>query len=400
MRILLVSDNLVGYHEKWSGAEMVCKILTDLLLKEHQEVFFFTTRFHAKEKTENIFQIPVLTERGGILKKIAIPMFLFWSTIASIFYLKKVKPDIANFLHSNYLFLPVMLAARILKIPTVFTFLDYYMICDRGAFLLPSGEICDQLEGKICRRCISRTKLLERYFIGLLRNKLDGIVTFTQTSKVRLIRHGFPREKIRVIYTYIIPEEFKNKTKEKISNSVLVVAFFSRHKGLYIALQAWPKVVSEIPEAKLTVVGSGSKEDKDRIASLVDNLKIGNSVEFLGQKENEEVLNLILENELAVVPEQWPSEFGPLALVEAMALGTPVVASKIGSIPDFVKDGLNGFLVERDKPEQFAEKIIWLLKNKNKAKLMGQSAREAGNFLFNRNQGRETLKFYQELIKG
>lgn len=407
MKICLVSDYLAEYHEKWSGAEMVAKILAELLLKENQAVFFFTSKFPknpdrnkiSNGARETVFQIPILTNRGGLLKKILIPFYLFWGIFFSVYCLNKVKPEVINFLHTNYLFLPVMLAAKILRIPTVFTFLDYYMICDRATFLLPNGEICDQLEGKVCQRCISKTKMLERYFIKLLRGKIDGIITFTETSKQRLIRHRFPPEKIRVIYTYTIPEKFKGKTREKKPNSVLVTAFFRPHKGLDIVLQAWPKVISEIPEAKLTVVGSGNKEDNTRIADLVDNLKIKNSVKFLGQKENEAVLNLILEQEVVIVPEQWPSEFGPLALVEALALGTPVVASKIGSASDFIQDDINGFLVEPNQPLQFAEKIIHLLKNKEEARLMGEKAKTAGKILFSYNQGRDTLNFYKELIK-
>lgn len=400
MRICLVSDYLAEYHEKWSGAEMVAKILAELLLKENQEVFFFTTKFLSRKNSDKIYQIPVLTTRGGIWKKIILPFYLLWGIFFSVYRLSKIKPAVINFLHTNYLFLPVMLAAQLLKIPTVFTFLDYYLICDRATFLLPGGEICDQLEGRVCRRCASKTKMLERHLFKLLRGKLDGLITFTETSKARLLRHGFPAEKIRVIYTYTIPGEFKGRTKEKKPDSVLAIAFFRPHKGLDIVLRSWPKVVSEVPGAKLTVVGSGNKEDKVRIDNLVNDLKTGNSLEFLGQRENEEVLNLILEQEAVAVPEQWPSEFGPLALVEALALGTPVVAGKIGSAPDFVQDGVNGFLVKHDSAEQFAEKIIYLLKNKPTARLMGEKAKEAGQILFSYDQGKKTLKFYKELIDG
>lgn len=377
---------------------MVCKILSELLNKEGETVFFFTTKFNSGESPADIFQIPALTKRGGFWKKIVIPFYLLWGTIFAVRYFRKIKPDVVNFLHSNYLFVPVMLAAKILKIPTVFTFLDYYLICDRGTFLLPDGQVCDQLEGKVCQRCASKTKLIERRLMKWLRKDLKGIITFTETSKKRLIKHGFLREKIKVVYIYAIPKEFEGKTRNKKPDSVLVTAFFSPHKGLHIVLKAWQKVVRAVPSAKLTVVGSGSPEDKQRIENLVKELGIGDSVEFLGQKENEEVLNMILEHEIAAVPEQWPSEFGPLVLVEALALGTPAVASRVGSAPDFIEDGVNGFLVEYDNPSQFAGKIICLLEGKEMAKLMGEKAKEAGKILFSYNQGKETLSFYKELI--
>ncbi len=271
---------------------MVGKVLSQLLAKEGEDVFFFTTptrtptvpsgqegrgsdpddsvgkptgRRLRNVGAKNIFQIPALASRSGFFRKLMVPFYLFAGTISAILYFKKNKPDIVNFLRSNYLFIPVMTACRFLKIPTVFTFLDYYMICDRGAFLLPNGEICDQLEGEICKRCISKTKLLERRLIIWLRKYLDGIITFTETSRQRLIKAGFLPEKIRVIYTYTLPKEFKNKAREKIPNSAFIVASFHEHKGLHIVLQAWQKVLAKIPEARLTVVGSGPKEDNTRI---------------------------------------------------------------------------------------------------------------------------------------
>jgi len=101
---------------------------------------------------------------------------------------------------------------------------------------------------------------------------------------------------------------------------------------------------------------------------------------------------------MVVVPEQWPSDFGPLILVEAMALAKPVVASKIGAIPEFIKDGINGFLVEHNQPEQFAKKIIWLSNNKATAKTMGQRAKETAQFLFNQDQNGKVFDLYNNVL--
>lgn len=399
MKICLVSDYLVGYHKNWSGAEMVCETLADLLGKENQKTLFLTTKFGKRSNSAEICQIPILVVQGSFFKKLIMPFYLLLAIVYSTFYLWRQKPDIINFLHSNYLFIPVMAVASFLRIPTVFTFLDYYLICSRATFKMASGEICDELEGKICLRCISRLKFLEKCISRKLAKNLDGIITFTETSKQRLIRHGFKKDKIRIIYTYNIPKEFSLKLKEAKDKNILFIGSFHEHKGVRITIKGMAEVLKEVPGAKLNIIGSGNNFDTQEVNKLINDLGIKNSINFLGQKSNEEVLNLILENEIVVVPEQWPSEFGPLVLVEAMALGSEVVGSKIGSIHEFIKDGFNGFLAEHDKPEQFAEKIIWLLKNKNQAKEIRERAKEAGKILFNYSQGKETLKFYQELIK-
>ena len=394
----MVSDNLAEYHDHWSGAEMVCKTLSELLAKEGQEIIFFTAPIKKKVLAKNIFQIPTFSGTDNFFMKLFAPFYMAWGITFAFYYLLKTKPDIINFLHSNYLFFPVMTAAQFLKIPTVFTFLDYYLICPQGTFLKPSGKTCDQKEGKNCRQCVSSLKLLERRAWGKLKKKLKGVITFTETSKKRLITNGFPAEIIRVIYTYNLPSYFAQKIKEKIPSSVLAVASFHEHKGLQIILRAWPEVLKKIPKAALFVIGQGVKEDKERIENLAKNLKIENSIKFLGQRNNEEVLDKILESEIVVVAEQWPSEFGPLILLEAMALGCPVVAGEIGSVPDFVRHKVNGFLVQYNNPRDFSQKIVYLLSHKEEAAVMGEQARKIGKILFEYNQGRKTVEFYKEII--
>ncbi|MFH1462575.1 MAG: glycosyltransferase family 4 protein [bacterium] len=400
MKVYLVSDNLIGFHKYWSGAEMVCDILAESLKEEGEELLFFTTKFGKNASDKKIYQIPVLIAGQNFLKKFLMPFSFFWGALYSFFYLWRNKPDIINLLHSNHLFVPVMLASRVLRIPSVFTFLDYYMICSRATFRLASGKICREKEGKVCLRCISRLKFLERLLIRQFAKSLKGVITFTETSKLRLIEHGFPADKIRVIYTYTIPEKFSQVSQgQAVKDTILVVASFHEHKGLQVVLEALPYVLPKVPRAKLRVIGQGNETDKKRIEDLVEKLAIQGSVEFLGQKGNDEVLEIMRENEVVVIPEQWPSEFGPLALVEAMALGRPVVASRIGSAPDFVKEGVNGFLAEYNNPEEFAEKIVWLLENKTKAQEMGERAKKAGSILFRYDQGKKTIAFYKQLLK-
>lgn len=402
MKICLVSDFLVGFHKNWSGAELVCDILASQFKKEGQEVIFFTTKLEKGRKNQGIFPISTIAnvDRWHFFKKIIAPFYLILGFIFSTYHFLREKPDIVHLLHTNYLFIPVMASAKLLRIPVVFTFLDYYLICPRATFRLANGAICDKKEGKDCLKCISSVRFLERRLINFFSQKIDGIITFTETSKKRLIRSGFSKDKIRIIYTYSIPQEFSLKTKtiDKDKNSILFIGTFHKHKGLRVILRALPDVLLRIPAARLRVVGQGNDFDTREINKLIDNLKIGNNIIFSGQKSNEEVLNLILESNLVVVAEQWPSEFGPLALVETMALGRPVVSGNLGSPSDFIKNGESGFLVDFDRPKQYAEKIIWVLENKEAAEKMGRIAKEAGKILFNRNQGKEHIALYQKLI--
>ncbi|MCK4781644.1 glycosyltransferase family 4 protein [Candidatus Parcubacteria bacterium] len=403
MKVCLVSDQLVGCHEAWSGAEIVCERMVEFFKKENQEIIFITTRFKKKNISRGIFQVPTANIRPLFLKKIIAPFFRILGIIYSFYYLKKEKPDIVHLLHSNYLFIPVMVSAKILRIPTVFTVLDYFIICSRNNLRLDSGEICDKPEGRQCLRCISLLKFFERFIIRLLFKNLNGIITFTETSKSRLVKHGIPADKIKVIYTYNLSPEFAagNKGKEsKITpNSILFIGTFFEYKGLHILIQAMSEIASQVPNSALMVAGAGYERDRKRIEKMAKDLGLENNIKFLGRKKNQEVSELISKSGIVVVPEQWPSDFGPLILVEAMALGKPVVASKIGAIHEFIKHEKNGFLVGHNQPKQFAEKIVWLLKNKSSAEQMGEQAKKTVQFLFNDSQNKEILELYKNILR-
>lgn len=396
MKICLVSDNLIGYHENWSGAEIICQYLGSLLEKKNQEVFYLTLHSGKKETPKNIVPITALNSRFLFFKNI-LPVHIIIRTISVFFVLKKNKPDVIHLLHSNSLFIPVMICAKILKIPTTFTVLDYYIICPRANFRQPCGEICRYKEGLPCLQCVSIFRFFERKIVRLLAKDLKQLITFTETSKKRLADHNIPEEKIKVKYIYEFKLGISVNNSEKKKDSVLFVGSFHQHKGLEIAIRAMDLVFKNIPNAKLVIIGKGNSEDTARIEELIKELGIKNNIEFLGQKKNEETLKEVLRNELVIVPEQWPSEFGPVILVETMALGRPVVGSKIGSIPEFIKDNENGFIAEHDNPEQFAEKIIYLLKNKNQAENLGEKSKDIFNNIFGGNQEDAMLKLYTDV---
>ena len=398
MKICLISDQLVGHHKSWSGAELVCKQVVEFLKKEKQEVIFITTEFDKKNNSREILQIPIVNVKSNILKIFVTLFFRILGIVYSFKYLKREKPDIVHFLHSNYLSIPVMISTYILKIPTVFTVLDYFIICPRNNLRLDDGKICSKKEGLHCLKCVSWLKFLEKIIIRIFSKNLKKVITFTETSRARLIKHGIPAEKIRVIYTYNPPQR-SEKTERIAPNSILFVGTFFEYKGLHILLQAMPEIISEVPESKLMIVGMGNEREWGRIERMLNDLKIRDHVIFLGQKKNEEVFEAVLKSEVVVVTEQWPSDFGPLIVVEAMALGKPVVASKIGAIPEFIKDGKNGFLAPHNQPAKFAEKIINIFKDKQAAQLIGEQAKKDINSFLAEDREKKVLELYKDMIK-
>src|SRR4029078_6127942 len=105
-------------------------------------------------------------------------------------------------------------------------------------------------------------------------------------------------------------------------------------KALDVGLQA----LARVPGASLLVVGDGP--DRARLEALSAELGLDGRVRFLGARSREDVLRTFYAADVAMLPSRW--ENFPHLVVEALAVGTPVIASSVGGIPEIVRDGENG----------------------------------------------------------
>ena len=413
MKICLVSDYLPVYHEKWSGAELLCFRLSQMILDEgNNEVAFITRESKSGEKPENVFVAPALLSRSGKFFKLF--PFDFLSIIPILKILIKIKPDIVH-INAKILFFPTLMAAKILRLPTVFTVPDYWIVCPLNILVKPSGEICTDFQGAHCFNCfpIGALQQIEKMVpdifkeaVAFVRSKifnymtdqLDSIVVLSNTSKKRLEAYGIPGKKISVIYHYSMD---KRQVDEGYARDrapeILFVGSFHRHKGMHVVVEAFHHVLKEFPDAFLTVIGSGDANYKKEIEKSVEALKLKNNIMFSGQQNNEEVARLISKSEVVIVAEQWPNDFGPMILVEAKALGKPVVAGRIGAIPEFISDGKDGLLGIYDDPKEYANNIIWMLRHPEEREKMGNNAKKSVQFLYGNDECKKIIQLYSEL---
>ena len=99
------------------------------------------------------------------------------------------------------------------------------------------------------------------------------------------------------------------------------------------------------------------------------------------------------------MPHQWPKEFGPVILLETMAMGKPVITSGIGAVEEFVKHGRNGFIVDDFRsPAAFAKSIQQILDSPGTALQMGERARESVDDLLGISCTEKLLTLYTSLL--
>lgn len=114
-------------------------------------------------------------------------------------------------------------------------------------------------------------------------------------------------------------------------------------------------------------VGKYDKEKQKAIGGVGNQFDI---VKNLGFLEKDEMLKIKLTSDIYVLPSY--AEGLPMAMLEAMAAGLPVVSTKVGSIPELIEEGVNGFLIESGDYKTLAERIVQLAKNKSLREAMGK----------------------------
>jgi glycosyltransferase involved in cell wall biosynthesis len=119
------------------------------------------------------------------------------------------------------------------------------------------------------------------------------------------------------------------------------------------------RVHEEIADAMLILIGDG--EEKERLEALSIKLGIQKSVQFIGEVPHEQIPSYMQQADIFVLPSI--SEGFPSVILEAMACGLPIVASRVGGIPDIITNDTNGYLVEVKDSTDLANKMIILLQD-------------------------------------
>jgi glycosyltransferase involved in cell wall biosynthesis len=159
--------------------------------------------------------------------------------------------------------------------------------------------------------------------------------------------------------------------------TVLFLGVLKEAKGVNDLLNAWAKVLQSIPHARLLLGGTG---DLDAANELARRLGIESSVEMPGWVVGKDKEALLRQAWVFTLPSH--AEALPMSVLECMAAGIPVVASRVGGIPLAVEDGRTGHLVEPRDPRGLAKALIGLLTDAGNRRAMGNAARRRAEEAF------------------
>ena len=294
--------------------------------------------------------------------------------------LDREKPDLVHVHSIHHQISPSILGqAKKRGIPVVQTLHDYKLICPSYHFPFRNGRVClDCRRGKwlhfIKHRghknslAASAAVALESWlhsFAKIYERNVDRFIVPSDDMAHRLIEHGLNPKKVVVVPHFSDLEDWTPTPTE--GRGVLFAGRLAPERGLEHLLQA----AAALPDQNFVVAGDGPEKPALQAKIQFGGLK---NLELLGRVEGVRLHQLYRQCKVVFFPTLTLETFG-LTVLEAMAAGKPVVATRLGAVPNLVKDGETGYLYEPDLPKQGIEALRMLLENGSLATKMGQVGR-------------------------
>lgn len=164
-------------------------------------------------------------------------------------------------------------------------------------------------------------------------------------------------DRLHVVHCGVHPNAYTPVTHQGGGHRILFVGRLADLKGVTILLEALQRMKKERPDVELTIVGDGP--DRARFEKAAEDLDVADRVSFVGSRSQADVAEHLAETDVFVLPSF--AEGVPVTLMEAMASGVPVVATRVGGVAELVDDGTNGYLVEAGEAAPLADAVLSLL---------------------------------------
>jgi glycosyltransferase involved in cell wall biosynthesis len=316
------------------------------------------------------------------------------------------KPDVAHFHNTFPLISPsAYYACQREGVPVVQTLHNYRLLCPT-ANLFRAGRVCEDCLGHslvhgIAHACYRSSRLQTATIAAMLKlhrmmgtwnNLIDAYIALTEFGRQKHIDAGLPPKKIYIKGNFSYQAESSHGRSDD-RNGALFIGRLEPEKGISTLISAW----RQIPNFPLAIVGAGSLETAAR--KSIESQQI-QGIKLSGQVGRDEIAKYLREARVLVLPSEWYEGF-PIVIVEAYAAGLPVIASRIGGLPELVRDGKTGLLFKPGDVDDLARNVRWIVDHPREAQEMGQE----GLALFRREYSpmvnySRLMDIYQEVVRG
>jgi glycosyltransferase involved in cell wall biosynthesis len=362
MKILLCHN----FYQQYGGEDQVFNTETDLLKTRGHQVLHYTVHNQA-----------VNTMHPLALGKVTIWNHQIYRELRAL--LHQEKPQVVHFHNTFPLISPAAYYAAYKEdIPVIQSLHNYRLLCPNAQFLR-AGQVCEDCLPHfipwpgIVHACYRRNRAATTVVATMLvvhrvwhtwQKMVDTYVVPTEFARRKFIEGGLPASKIFVKPNFVYPDPGVGGGSGRYA---LFVGRLSPEKGLDTLLAAWSHLNTKI---ELKIVGDGPLAEQ-----VVAATRRLSSVEWLGQLSHQQVLALMKEAYILLFPSVW-YEGLPLVIIEAYAVGLPVVASNLGAMSSLVDPGRTGLHFQANNAEDLATQVQWALEHPAELSQMRQAARQ------------------------
>lgn len=361
MRILQIHNHYGGY----SGESAVLEAQESLLQKYGHEVMLYT-------KTSVKLDQMMFGKGRAFFTGIYNP-----AAVREVDrQLAEFRPDIVH-IHNLYpLISPAILPSiRKVGVPVVMTVHNYRLVCPNGLFYNSSG-ICERCAGGRewscvrfnCEKSLSKSlgyalRNAWSRMAGYYRDNVDAFLCLTEFQKLKLVENGFAEERCFVLPNFFQGKYSPDYEKKMRGSYVAFAGRISREKGIGLLYDA----ARDLPDIPFKLAGAVSDE------SLVEGKP--DNVEFVGMLKGDRFHAFYEDAALFLLSSIWYEGF-PMVILEAMNHGLPIVAPRLGGVPEIVDDGVCGSLYDAGDRNDLVKKLAQIWNDSSRIHTMSASAHE------------------------
>ncbi len=244
---------------------------------------------------------------------------------------------------------------------------------------------------------LSFVKSLNNYLLRSSAYHASRIITLSEFSK-KLIIKGLGQKKgknVMVVSPGVDPSWFEVTRKAEGSKDLILWGRMEEQKGISELLRTLKEVVGRIPEVQLHLIGEGNRTEAYK--KQAQDLGVWDSVTFHGWMDVDAIQKFMGKCAIGVFPSRIES-FG-LSMAEAMAAGLPIIASRVGALPEFIEDGVTGTLVPPSNVPALYRAILEKLEYPERAETLADAGRETVRQRFSWDQAAvEMTNIYQAVL--
>lgn len=295
------------------------------------------------------------------------------------------KPDIAYLLNfNNHISPSVIDACSNSGVPVVMRMSDFNLVCASSMYYR-DGHPCTDckaglhhavihrcVHGSLARSAVSVFAMSVHRWLKIYK-KVSAFVAPSNFMKRELMELGFSESIIHQINTFAAPQAALPPERE--APYILFVGRFARYKGVDTAIEAFARIQNK-KGVTFRLLGDEGDADASRVKEKARALNCQN-VEFLPfEREKAKIIQAMQKSLFTVLPSENYENL-PNAILESFSCARAVISTRLGSIPDLVKEGEYGLLYDYGNIEELKEKMEWLIENESEREAMGKKAQAA-----------------------